>query len=279
MHDLGRLFSHLSSLRRKQLWILCLLMIFTSLAEVFSIGAVLPLLTVLTVPQQFFEHSLAQPFIEAFGIRSADQLLLPITVIFGLASIIAGAMRLLLLWVMTRFAYATGADLTINVFRRTLYQTYSVHVSRNSSSIINVMVSKVNASIQSTIIPILTLISSSIMLIVTLSFLLIIETKMTLITFGGFGLIYGLIVLFTSNILVSISHRIAREQSQVIKLLQEGLGGIRDILLDGTQELYCRLYRKSDIPLRRAQGTSVFIGSSPRFAIEALCIVFLTILS
>lgn len=276
---LGRLYKHISPLRRKQFGFLLVLMILTSFSEVFSIGAVLPLLSVLMSPEMVFEHSLAQPFIQFLNITSPEQLLLPMTIAFGLAALLAGGMRLLLLWSGTKIAYLTGADLTIKVYRGTLYQPYSVHISRNSSAVINTMVSKVNAAIQSTIIPILTLISSSIMLIVTLSFLLAIEPKITMIAFGGFALIYIGIVSLTAKILVNNGQRIAREHTQVVKLLQEGLGGIRDILLDGTQELYCKLYRRSDLPLRRAQGINVFIGSSPRFGIEALGMMFLAFMA
>ena len=40
-----------------------------------------------------------------------------------------------------------------------------------------------------------------------------------------------------------------QSQGEIIKLLQESLGGIREILLEGTQEIYCREYIKIDIPL------------------------------
>ena len=275
IQNLGRLYSHISPLRKKQFVLLLVLMILAAFAEVFSIGAVLPFLTVLMSPEVVYEHSYTQPFIRYFGLVSPDQLLLPMTIAFGFVALLAGGMRLLLLWAGTKVSYLTGADLTIKVYRGTLYQPYSVHVSRNSSAIINTMVGKVNAAIQSTIIPVLNIISSVTMLVVTLSFLLVIEPKITIITFGGFGLIYIAIVSLTAKILVNNGSRIAREHTQVVKLLQEGLGGIRDILLDGTQELYCKLYRKSDLPLRRAQGINVFIGSSPRFGIEALGMTFL----
>ena len=276
---LGRLYSHISPLRRKQFGIMLVLMVLTSFAEVFSIGAVYPFLSVLMSPEIVFEHPSAQPFIQFFGLVSPDQLLLPVTIAFGLTALLAGSMRLLLLWSSTKIAYLTGADLTIKVYRGTLYQPYSVHISRNSSAVINTMVSKVNAAIQSTIIPVLILISSSIMLLVILSFLLSIQPQITMITFGGFGLIYLVIMSLTSKILVNNGHRIAREYTQVVKLLQEGLGGIRDILLDGTQELYCKFYRRSDLPLRRAQGMNVFISSSPRYAIESLAMIFIAFIT
>jgi ATP-binding cassette subfamily B protein len=66
------------------------------------------------------------------------------------------------------------------------------------------------------------------------------------------------------------SQRIAHQQSQVVKALQEGLGGIRDVLLDGAQPVYCKIYRDADYALRRAQGNNLFIAGSPRFFMEAL---------
>ena len=117
------------------------------------------------------------------------------------------------------------------------------------------------------------------MLLVTLSFLVAIEPQFTLIAFSGFVLIYIVVIALTTSKLTSNGIRIAAEHTQVVKLLQEGLGGIRDILLDGTQELYCDLYRKSDLPLRRAQGTTVFISSSPRLGIEALGMLFISLMA
>ena len=98
IQNLGRLYSHISPLRRKQFVLLLVLMILAAFAEVFSIGAVLPFLTVLMSPEVVYEHSYAQPFIQYFGLVSPDQLLLPMTIAFGFAALLAGGMRLFLLW-------------------------------------------------------------------------------------------------------------------------------------------------------------------------------------
>jgi ATP-binding cassette subfamily B protein len=75
------------------------------------------------------------------------------------------------------------------------------------------------------------------------------------------------------------SQRIDFEHTQVVKALQEGLGGIRDVLLDGTQSVYCDTYSKADHALRRANGNNIFIGYSPRFAMEALGMVLIAALA
>lgn len=274
-----RLWRHLSQRRQRQFGLLLVLMVFASFAEILSIGAVLPFLGVLAAPAHVFELPVAQPFIRVLNLVSPDQLLFPLTIGFGLAAILAGGMRLLLLWVSTRLSFAAGADLSISIYRRTLYQPYAVHVSRNSSEVINGISGKVNGVIYGAIVPILTLISGAVMLSAILVALLSIDPVIALSAFGGLGLIYAVIIRLSRKRLLVDSQRIAHESTHVIKCLQEGLGGIRDVLIDGSQQVYCQIYRDADHPLRRAQGNSLFIGQSPRYGMEALGMLFIALLA
>jgi hypothetical protein len=110
---LKRLWRHISPRRRRQFALLLALMLLASFAEILSIGAVLPFLGVLTSPERIFDMPAAKPFVQALKLTDSKQLLLPLTIAFSLAVLIAGAMRLLLLWVSTRLSYATGAELSI----------------------------------------------------------------------------------------------------------------------------------------------------------------------
>ena len=266
---LCRLWRHLSPSRHNQFIALLLLMILASFAEVISIGMVLPFLAILSDPEQVFAHSNAQILVQGLAIKAPEQLLLPLTIIFGLAALVAGIMRLLLLWFSTRLSYASGADLSIKVYRVTLYQPYYVHVVRNSSEIINGIYSKTNSATQ-LIHMALNLISSTVMLIFILFTLLSFEPLVTLTAFGGFGLIYILIMWLSRKRLMTNSQIIAHNSTVVIKTLQEGLGGIRDVLIDGSQSAYCQIYSNADQPLRRALGNNSFINFAPRYAMEAL---------
>jgi ATP-binding cassette, subfamily B, bacterial PglK len=276
---LHRLWGHIAPRRRKQFSLLLLLMVFSSFAEILSIGAVLPFLGVLTAPSVVFNHPAAQLFIRLLRITSPDQLLLPLTIAFGVATIIAGVMRLVLLWASTRLSFATGADLSISIYRRTLYQPYEVHVARNSSEVIDGITGKSNGVIYSILLPAISLVSAGIMLFAILIALFSISPGIALVAFGGFGLIYAIIIRLTRQRLLTNSYSIARESTQVVKSLQEGLGGIRDVLIDGNQATYCEAYRNADQSLRFAQGNNQFISLSPRYGIEALGMLLITALA
>ena len=143
---IGKLWSHLTRRRQKQFWLLLVLMVIASFAEMVSIGATLPFLGALTAPEQMYDHHLMQPIIELLGLTAANQLLLPLTIAFIFAALISGVIRLVLLYVMVRLSFATGADLSINIYRRTLYQEYAIHIARNSSEVINGIITKTNGT-------------------------------------------------------------------------------------------------------------------------------------
>jgi ATP-binding cassette subfamily B protein len=274
-----KLWDHMSNRRQKQFWLLLILMIIASLSEVVSVGAVLPFLGVLTAPEQVYQHTLMQPLIQFLELTEPNQLILPVTIIFIVAALAAGIIRLVLLYVTTRLSFAAGADFSIDIYCRTLYQDYSIHTSRNSSELINGIVSKTGTVISGVINPTLNLISSTIILIGIMSALLVINPIVALTAFVGFGLLYWGVIYYTRQQLEENSKCIADQSTVMIKSLQEGLGGIRDVLLDGSQQFYSQLYSNADLPLRKASGNNIFISGSPRYAMEAIGMILIAILA
>ena len=277
--QLIQLWNYLSKLRKRQFWLLLVLMIIASLSEIISLGAVLPFLGILTSPEAVSNHPLVQPLKNILEISSPDELALPFTIIFICAALFAGATRFALLYAMTRLSYATGADLSIEVYKRTLYQDYSVHVSRNSSEVINGIISKTGIVINGVISPVLMILSSIILLMGIVVVLFSINYLIALSTFFGFGMIYYLIIRFSKKQLKSNSQIIANQSTQMIKSLQEGLGGIRDVLIDGSQQFYCKLYQSADLPMRKASGSIYIISGGPRFFIESIGMTLIAVIA
>ena len=94
------------------------------LAELVSLGAVLPFLAVLSNPQQLWQQPLIHALALRVGYSQAQQLVLPATAAFALAAVLAALIRVLNLWLNGRLAAAVGSDLSCEAYRRTLYQPY-----------------------------------------------------------------------------------------------------------------------------------------------------------
>ena len=272
---INSLWSHFSNRRKKQFSYLLILMLIASFAEVLSLGAVLPFLAAIADPNYIYTHQYAQPLVQILGLTTANQIILPMSFIFISAVLFSGSVRVLLLYFMTRLSYAAGADISFEIYNRTLHQNYDIHISRNSSEIINSIIRKTDDVIGGIISPILLFISNIVLFFSILIALFSINVFAALVSSVGFGTLYWFIIIKSRQRLNFNSQCIADESTKVIQSLQEGLGGIRDVLLDGNQKFYCDMYRKSDLPLRYAQGNNSFITGSPRFVMEALGMILI----
>jgi ATP-binding cassette subfamily B protein len=274
-----RLWRHVAPRRRRQLIGVLLLTILASISEVISIGAVLPFLGALAAPEKVIASPYARPFIDLLSLTHPAQIILPLTVTFCVAGLAAGALRIVLLRVSLKLAFSLGADLSNEAYRRTLYQPYAVHIARNSSEIITGISNKTAEVIFYVLMPTLNLFSSMVIAMAIVGALCAVIPLAALASFGVFGVLYALLVKQLRRRLQINSEQIAREQSNVIKYLQEGLGGIRDILIDGTQEAFSATFRKSDAILRSAQGSNQFISQSPRFVMESAGMVLIAVIA
>ncbi|THB73278.1 MAG: ABC transporter ATP-binding protein [Gammaproteobacteria bacterium] len=250
-------------------------MLLGTIAELASLGMVFPFLGALTAPDNIFKHELAQPLIFKLNLTSSDQLLLPLTFLFGIAAIFSGFTRLALLWGQARIGNAIGNDLGSEAYRLTLYQPYKFHASRNSSEIIAILMTKINTVVYYIIIPLLMLITSIFTVFTIVAFMILVAPKLTLATCLGFACIYFFIAYSTKKRLKKDSEHVTTGQNNVAKIVQEGLGGIRDILIDGLQETYHNIYRQADNKFRRALANIAIISGAPRPAIEAFGLVLI----
>jgi ABC-type multidrug transport system fused ATPase/permease subunit len=273
-----RLWRHLTYRRKVQLALMLGLIFISALTEVVSLGAVVPFIGILTAPERVLAYPGVALIAQNWGIDSAEGLVLPVSLVFAFAAVLAGAIRLLLLWVNTKLTHAIGAELSVEAYRRTLYQPYQVHVARNSSTVISGITLKVGIA-TSILMAMLQLITAVVM-VVTITFtLLLIDVKVALIAATTFGTAYFLIGWLSRRKLEGFSAIMAREQTQVVKALQEGLGGIRDVLLDGNQPLYSEIFSRAQTPLSLTGGQCHFVAQSPRPAMESLGMVLIALLA
>lgn len=259
--------------------LLLMVMLASSAAELMTLAAVVPFMAVLANPEALWNHQMVQMCATVLGIDSARGMVLPMTVAFALAALVAGAIRLLNLWLNGRLAAAIGSDLSSEAYRRTLYQSYSVHLMRNSSELIASLITDVQTVITSALNPLLLLMSSALIALTLLATLVSIDWQITV----GVGMIvaltYALAMAASRMSLQRIGKNLVALNRQLIKSLQEGLGAIRDVLLDGSQSYYTRTYCEVDLALRRYQSDVSFLSAYPRFLLEPLGMALIAVLA
>lgn len=272
-----RIWDRLSRRRRTQFGLLLVVMMASGAAELISLGAVLPFLAVLSDPERLWRQPLVQLIAPHFGFTQANELLLPATLIFAFAALIAAFVRLTNLWLNGRLAAAVGSDLSCDAYRRTLYQPYGVQVQSNSSEVIATITIQITKTVAA-LTALLQLITSAVVATGLLTGLLLIDAPVALSAAALFASAYGILAVTSRRELHRNGKKIAEATSKQLKSLQEGLGAIRDVLLDGTQQTYIKIYQRADRTQRQLQAKNIYLSSSPRFALEALGMVAIALL-
>ncbi len=278
---LYKLWRHFSIKRKKQFIVILFLMITASFAELLSLGAILPFLGVLANPDKAISYFENLPFgLHDFLIhKDTSWLVVFITTIFIVCAVFSGLVRFLCQYALIRFSHSIGADFSAQIVRLTLYQPYIIHCSKNSSEFLNMVTVRVNEAVYAVLVPTLTLFSSIFLAIAILTGLFVIQPYVALGSLLGFGSIYILISIFSQRKLSEYGKVMHTESNRLFKVLQETSGGIKDIIINGTQSNFLDYYLQVDIPLRRSRSSAQFISAAPKYGLEVAGMILIALIA
>jgi len=267
------LYRAISEPLKRRLYFLLPVMLVAAIFEVISIGSIFPLLTALISPNYLLSNNYLHNYLISVGIVDSKNLFLLVTAIFCVTMFFASIIRIILVYLSNKFAFECGADLSVKYYKKIISQPYKIHISRNSGDVIAGVTSQTHEVIYNIILPTVTIIGAGIMLLVVFILLVIVSFKYTFITFTVIAVLYYFISSITKKKLHLYSSHIVNCDTDLIKILNESLGNIRDILLDCTQNIFVGIFKKSDDSLRKSQRNINLIAQIPRYILECFGLI------
>tara|TARA_B110000008_G_C16964610_1_gene561458 strand:- start:91 stop:1740 length:1650 start_codon:yes stop_codon:yes gene_type:complete len=252
-------------------------MLISALFEVITIGSVVPLVATIiggSVPS-FISAILGFLFIDvtSFDVSNSD-LFVKIFIGFVILIILSTFFRLVAQYGIIWYTNQIGFDLTNRSYGNILKQDYQFHVGTNSSEVI-ATINKVQSLMNGVIAPVLQSISSSIVAISILVFLIVLNWKIAAVAFVLIALTYLMISYIVRQRLDVNSAIIAKAHSDRIKSVNEALGNIRELILGDRQIKHYHSFLKTEIGLKDASVQNGFISVAPKFLVEGIGIVVL----
>jgi ATP-binding cassette subfamily B protein len=274
MDALFALLRLLSPARRRQFVLTLLLMLLGAAAEMVTIGAALPFLALVADP----DGALIPPRLLVLLHAIGGSAVVGAAILLIAAALGAAMVRLALTWGSQRFVMATGHDMAGAVFSRMLRQPYSEQVRRNSSQTL-AAVEKVQGVVFGLLQPAMQGLIGAFIALCVFALLLRIDARAA-------GLAASLVVLAYVGVSLLVRPRLRRNSEALAgtmvertRTVQEGLGGIRDIILDRSEPLFETKFRDLDRRYRRAQAATQFVAGAPRFIVEAAGLVAIALVT
>lgn len=270
--SLRLLWRTLSRRRRRQLLGLQVLSLVAAVGEVANLGALLPFLRLLANPQDGL--SALGPLAEPLHSLPEQHLLLILGLAFIVLVVLSSLLRIVTIQSQLRLAALIGADLGYQVFAAALVRPLAWHLRHNSSTVLSHLtkdVDQANESIQSVLILLVNL-----AIAILLGGALIALSPLLMLVIGGLLLgLYLVIFRYIKSSLRSDGERYTRNFQASLQVAQEGLGGIRDVLLDCSQPFFLQSFRTFNLDYRLAGAAINMKAQVPRFLIEGFAVILI----
>ena len=157
-------------------------------------------------------------------------------------------------------------------------QPYSDFVTRNSSVAL-ASIDKLNAVVNGVLLPVMQAMTAATISLFIIVGLFVIDPIAALMGGVALGVTYFAVSFATRGRLRRNSAILSATATERVKVVQEGLGGLRDILIDNSQEVYEKSFSQLDYRYRSAMAVNTIIGTAPRFIIETSVMVMIAVIT
>ncbi len=246
--------------------------------ETLGVGIVVPALALMTQTDLATRYPEFQPVFNFFGNPSHEWL-----VIVGMLTlvgiyVIKSVFLALLVWQEKSFAYGVLADLSYRLFVGYLRQPYTFHLQRNSAHLINNIVNESKVLTLSGLIAMMMLSTEIMVLIGISSLLLVMEPVGALVVVSILGLAAWSFSFFSRKHILNWGKSRQYHDGLLIKHLQQGLGGAKDVKLLGRESDFVAQYQQHNIGSTRVGRLESTLKMFPRLLLELLAVSGLAIL-
>jgi len=241
--------------------------------ETLSVGMVIPALGILLQPDYLAQFAWPDGILPSLSYPNREQV-----VIIGLV-LLAGIFTIKNIFLFFQvlyqgtFVYSAQREVAANLFQHYLSKPYSFHLQTNSSVLIRNLTIEIHAYCQYVLMPILNL-TSEVLVVVALLVLLILVEPVATLCLGSCLLIVALIFHRFTDSNVSRwgeARQVADEEK--IKYLQQGFGGIKQIMLSQSLDYFLHLFQRPNIVSGLMTKREYIFQYLPKQFIEILAIV------
>lgn len=267
-----------SIIPRRRFWqsiIIVNLIVITAIAEVATLGAIFPFLKMISNPETLEGLSWLTDYL---GANSQKDRILIVALSLIAISIASLILRLTLVVFNQKFTAAIARDISVEFYRSVISQPYEFHKDNNSSKVLS-GVQNTNEISNKLIGPAIKSFSAIVISTFIVSGMIFVSPGPMFITLFLIGFAYVCISLSVRGYLVRVSGEYAQLAQKRIQIVQEGLGNIREIILDDTQDRQIQNFTWHETLFRKIQANFLIVDQAPKLLMETIVLVTIISLS
>ena len=277
---LKQLFSLLSPKQQKKFLLLQLLVILAAFGEILGVVSIVPFMSLVADTSLLNENNYLSSVFELSGIDSELNFVFSIGIFVLIMLILSSLISIFTIWRLSMFAAQIGAEISDRLYSFYLQQNWLYHSSQNSAELTKKVVNETTRITNGILMPVMTMNAKLALAFFMLMALFIYDPIVAITGIIVFGSAYILLFMIVRSRLLNNGRNIGEIYSLRYLLLNEGFGGIKDILLYGRSDNFVQRFNESSKKLTYSLGNNQALTLMPRYFIELIAfsiIIFLTL--
>ena len=276
LSDLKQINKILNQNQKKRMFILFFMLLVGMIFEVLGIGLLLPIITSIINPEKIMGYSIIKDLVLFLNIKSEVEFVKYSLLFLILVYLIKSIYLLFLSYFQNNFISKLTVDTSDLLFENYLNKSYIYHLNRNSSELIK------NFQVEITgfgnyLVSYLQLLTESVLALSVIFTLLYIEFTATILVMFFFFILSYLFHQFAKKKSERWGSLRALNDSEISKVIIEGLSGIKEILILGRKSFFKRKLIQLNEIKADLSVKSMTIRQVPRFYLELLSVISLVV--
>ena len=248
-----------------------------SLMDVVSIGFIVPYISLITSPEFFFNNEFVQKYLitEGFNLEKKNEAVVRVGLGLVMLFILKSFFAIFINNTILKFCYNRGAELRSLLMHNYQTMNYDEFVQGNSSSYVFSIQSLTVGYSKGTLQSFLRLISDSIVASAIIIMLLITDAEVFLVFLSIVLILFLLYNYFFMEKIGNFGKLQNKYNKQIIKTIQEGIGGFKEVRILGKEEYFYDKVRRISSKFAAINIKNNLIQTLPRYLVELVIIVFI----
>lgn len=265
-----QLFVLLTDKQLKQFYILQVLVVIMAFTELLGIASIAPFMALVGDISILETNGIFAQLYQMSGLNNPMDFLFYTGVIVLVMLTFSTVVSMFTIWRLSIFGAHIGTEIADRLYTYYMQQSWQFHASGSSAQLTK-QVSTEAARISSQIVQPLMTMNAKIVLALFISIgIVIYDPVIAILGLFIFSLAYFLLYRLVRQKLESNGQELSEVSTQRFRLMNEGFGGIKDVLLLNRSHDFIARFHDSGKVFARAQGTNIAISQVPRYFIELI---------
>ncbi len=262
------LFFLLTPSQRKGFYTLQLLVVLMALMEIIGIASIIPFMALVGDMSLLEKKTFIAELYKYSGIASASDFVFLVGAVVLVMLFLSAVISMFTLWRLFMFANRTGTEIADRLYSHYLRQSWLFHASGSSAQLTKKIATETRRITTGVLMPLMQMNARVVFAVMMTITIFIYDPVVAVFGLAAFTIAYLILFKVVRIRLQNNGELMTKLNEQRFRLMNEGFGGIKDILLLGRGNHFINRFNQTGQSFAYSEGSNQSLSQVPRYFVE-----------